>query len=485
MARLKPCPDTKQDLHFHVFGVERQSHMRLLFGVFRQLIRAGTLLLALALAALVPIASAAQQSKPTIRHHRVAEEVPDESSSPEVDQAEAAMQHNDFATAETLLQKAVVAKPGDYRAWFDLGYVYNATQRLSEAVEAYRKSVAAKPDVFESNLNLGLLLAKQGDNTEAAKYLKAATQLKPAAHPEDSMARAWQALGQVLQAGDPQQALAAYTEAAKADPKDPQPHIFSARLLEKQNQPDAAIREYQAALQLEPKSEEALAGLVNIYAQQKKYGDAEAELRKILAADPQSGPAHTQLGRVLMAEGKYDQAAQELQAGSQGSPADPHIALDLGVLYFKAGKNAEAEQQLRLAVQKMPRDAQARFELGSLLRHEKKNEEAQQQLIAAVTLKPDFPEAYGELAVAATANKNYGLALKALDDGAKYEPENAALVFLRATTYDNLKAVPQAVEYYQQFLAMAGGQFYDQEWQARHRLIALDPRHADKYRVKK
>ena len=54
---------------------------------------------------------------------------PDDSSSPEVDQAETAMQHSDFTTAESLLQKAITAKPNDYRAWFDLGYVYNATQR--------------------------------------------------------------------------------------------------------------------------------------------------------------------------------------------------------------------------------------------------------------------------------------------------------------------------------------------------------------------
>src|SRR5208282_228815 len=127
----------------------------------------------------------AQESTPTVRHHRVVETVPDDSTSPEVDQAETAMQHNDFTTAESLLQKAVAAKPGDYRAWFDLGYVYNATDRLPEATEAYRKSVAAKPEVFESNLNLGMLLARQGANTEAAKYLKAATQLKPTEHQDE------------------------------------------------------------------------------------------------------------------------------------------------------------------------------------------------------------------------------------------------------------------------------------------------------------
>src|SRR5580698_67861 len=95
-----------------------------------------------------------QESKPTIRHHRVEETAPEDPNAVIVDQAETAMEHNDFPAAETALQKVVVAQPDDYRAWFDLGYVYNATQRTSEAIDAYRKAVTAKPDVFESNLNL-------------------------------------------------------------------------------------------------------------------------------------------------------------------------------------------------------------------------------------------------------------------------------------------------------------------------------------------
>ena len=106
------------------------------------------------------------------------------------------------------------AKPKDYRAWFDLGYVYNATKRCAEAVEAYRKSVAAKPDVFESNLNLGILLARQGKQAEAAKYLKAATHSSPPRIRTRAGARLAVA-GTRGGSTDPKQALAAYAEAAK------------------------------------------------------------------------------------------------------------------------------------------------------------------------------------------------------------------------------------------------------------------------------
>jgi len=433
----------------------------------------------------LPVCSESQESKPTVRHHRVEETVPDDASSPEVEQAETAMQHNDFATAESLLQKAVTAKPGDYRAWFDLGYVYNATNRLTDAVAAYRKSVAAKPDVFESNLNLGLLLARQGENTEAAKYLKAATQLTPTVHPEESLARAWQALGRVEESTDPQQALAAYAEAAKLNSKNPEPHLAAAVLLEKQGNLDAAAHEFQTASELDAKSQQAISGLANVYIKQKKYPEAEGALRKLLAADPQNSNARVQLGRLLAEEGKNDEAAQELQKGMEASPEDPHAALELGTLYVKADKYTEAEQQFRIAVQKMPKDAEAHYALGSLLMHVKKYPESQQELLLAVQLKPDLADAYGNLAVVAAENKNYRLTLKALDYRAKFLPEGPATYFLRATTYDNLKAVRQAVEYYQRFLAADAGKLPDQEWQARHRLMALDPKHGDKYQSKK
>jgi Flp pilus assembly protein TadD len=446
--------------------------------------RIPAVLLALAFATGMTCASA-QESKPTIRHHRVEEPAPDDTTTPEVAQAEGAMQRNDFAAAEALLQKAVAAKPSDYRAWFDLGYVYNATQRRSEAIDAYRKAVAAKPDVFESNLNLGLLLAKNGDNAEAAKYLQGATQLKPDDHPEAALSRAWQALGRVEEFTNPQQALAAHAEAAKLSPKDPEPHLAAATLLRKQNDLDGAAREYETATELDPTSNAALAGLVDIYIAQKKYPAAEAILRKLLASDPQNSTAHTQLARVLSAEGKNDEAAEQLIVALHDNPGDPHAALELGTLYVKAGKDAEAEQQFRLAEQKLPQDPEVHFALGSILMYEKKYAESQQELLMAVKLKPDLADAYGNLAIVAAENKDYTLALQALDMRAKYLPEIPATYFLRATTFDHLKAVPKAVEYYQQFLAVDDGKFPDQEWQARHRLIALDPQHADKYRVKK
>ena len=68
----------------------------------------------------------------------------------------------------TFAEKSGRSDPNNYAAWFDLGFLYNALGKTDDSIAAYRKSVAAKPDVFESNLNLGLMLVKAGQPGAAA-----------------------------------------------------------------------------------------------------------------------------------------------------------------------------------------------------------------------------------------------------------------------------------------------------------------------------
>lgn len=425
-----------------------------------------------------------QQSPPTVRHHRVAEQS-DDPAAADIEQAETAMENHDNIAAEILLKKALATNPQSYQAWFDLGYVYNVTQRIPDAIDAYRKSIVAKPDVFESNLNLGILLARQGEMAEAAKYLSAATELKPTANTDEGLSRAWLSLGLVEESRDPQKSLGAYAQAAKLNPKDPEPRVSAALLLEKQNKLDDAAREYQAAAALDPKATEPVAGLANVYSKQKKLSDAEVQLRKLLSLDQGNANARLQLSRVLAAEGKGDEAAALRDSSTSESAVDPRAALELGTGYVKSGNYAAAEEQFRIAVEGMPQDAEAHFALGSLLMEQKRYTESQEELLYAARLKPDMAGVYGNLAVVAAENKNYTLAIRALDERAKYLPEIPATYFLRATSYDYLKSTAKAVENYKQFLATDGGKMPNQEWQSRHRLTAIDPGNASKYAEKK
>jgi tetratricopeptide (TPR) repeat protein len=246
--------------------------------------------------------------------------------------------------------------------------------------------------------------------------------------------------------------------------------------LERQGRLAEAENEYRQAAALDPSSREAVAGLANVYTRGKRLPEAEALLRRLLAAHPNNTSARLQLARVLLAQERSQDAKTEYEAVLKTTPDDADAQRELAAAYVASRQYAEAATLYRALVAKNPQDAGLRHRLGATLLRLRSFPEAQQELLAAVKLNPHLGEAYGDLAIAAAENKDYELVIKALDARSRLLPENPGTYFLRATTYDHLKAFKQAAENYRQFLVASGGRDPDQEWKARHRLKAIDPR---------
>ncbi len=416
--------------------------------------------------------SSAQQTGQTVRRHRTEEQDPVAAL---LNEAETDIAKQDYASAEPLLKKYLQTYPESYVAWYDLGFLYHALARNAEAIAAYKKSIAAKPDVFESNLNLGLLLADAGD-PQAEEFLRSATRLKPTSNAAQGQKRAWIALGQLLETAKPDEAISAFTQAAMLDPGDPDPHLAAGTLLENQHKPAEAEKEYQRALSIAPESAEVLTTLSNFYMREKRFDDAQVALKKLVSLHPNDAGAHFQLGRMLAIANKNDEAIAEIEAGLKLDPSDSKAQRDLADICAGSGKYDRAAELYGTLLNLNPNDATLHFGLGRVFLKQKKYPDAQQQLAKAVQLKPQWGEAYGELAIAASENKDYVLAIKATDLRAQYLPENPMSYFLRATAYDHLRDAKQAAKYYHQFLSVAEGKYPEQEWQAQHRLIAIEPK---------
>src|SRR5580704_3433797 len=209
-------------------------------------------------------ASSSQPSLQTQTHRSVHHiQIRDEDSPTqpaELTAAEAAIEKKNYSAAETLLRKLVERDPASYVAWFDLGFVENALGKVDDSIAAYRKAVAAKPDVFESNLNLGLQLAKTGQ-PDAEEYLRAATHLKPSSQPAEGQYRAWLSLAETLAKTKPEEALAAYEHAAALKPKEAEPYLSRGRLLEREKRFADAEQDYKQALALDSQSTDAVIAL--------------------------------------------------------------------------------------------------------------------------------------------------------------------------------------------------------------------------------
>jgi len=145
------------------------------------------------------------------------------------------------------LKRAVILMPDQPPARLELAKAYEATGNWMAAVQELQKLVTLAPDNAEYSYQLGKALTKL-----SGWSLREIARLNP-----DS-ARLHQALGQeyVIQERY-DQALAAYRQAARSDPKLPEIHLGMAVVLLQLRRFDEALREIEVELKLVPKSKVA------------------------------------------------------------------------------------------------------------------------------------------------------------------------------------------------------------------------------------
>jgi tetratricopeptide (TPR) repeat protein len=303
-----------------------------------------------------------------------------------------------------------------------------------------------------------------------------ATHLKPGGEdPAESLSHAWAALAAVQESSAPKLALDSWSHAVELAPGNAENRLEYGAALEKSGDTTGAEREFRKAVGLVPHSQDALAALSNLLMRTRRLPEAQETLQHLVTEAPQDESGHLQLGRVLSAEKKDPEAAVELQKALALKADDWDALRELAFVQERSKQYAAAESSYRALLAHLPGDAELHNGLGSVLLPQLKYAEAQNEFAVCLRLKPDWGEAYGQLALAASGNKDYELAIKALDARKKFLPESPSSYFLRATYYDHLRQFAQAVENYKAFLAVSNGQFPDEEWKARHRLIAIEP----------
>ena len=388
--------------------------------------------------------------------------------------AETALETKNWEAARAALLKHLVSHPSDARALFDLGYVEESQDHAEAAAANYRKAAEADPKQFETHLAMGLLLARQGHNDEARQQLEAATTLEPAPPSPVAKAQAFRALARLDQANDPAAAKAALLEALKLSPETPEDTLLTAEIAVSSGDDETALEAYRRTLTKQPESSAATSGLVHLLLKDKKYAEAEPLLRSALSRDPDDPALNSQLASTLSAEGKKDEALSVLEKLHQLEPQNRQIAAMLADAYTQGGSAAKADPLYAQLLKASPEDPDLLVSRGENLIHQERYSEALPILQQAVKLKPDDPDAWSDLAFTASELKQNSITLESLTMRSKYLEDTPATYFLRATAYDNLHQTKQATEYYKKFLAAAHGNFPDQEWQARHRLVALE-----------
>jgi tetratricopeptide (TPR) repeat protein len=344
-------------------------------------------------------------------------------------QGDQALDAKQYDRAIELFTRAAQADPKDYAAQFELGLAYSFLGKDADAIAHYKAALALKPDLAEAQLNLGLSLLRVKDPAAAQPYLESALAAKPSPTAESALARA----------------------------------------LARQGKPAEAEPHFRKAIAQDPSRRDDLLELASIYEAAKQPGRAIAIYREF----PDRPQAQERLSVLLADAGHPDEAIVALQAAVAKAPTDEN-RLALAQAYVRANQLAKAEPIVAMLVGLEPRDRETRLFYGKILRDEHKLREAATQFSILLESHPEVPETWTELGNVLMAMEDYPQALDALDHVRALGAENAGHVFYRAVALDHLQRRAEAVENYHRFLAMSGGKFPNQEFQARQRARILE-----------
>lgn len=384
-----------------------------------------------------------------------------------LDEAQAALDKDDYEAAIPPLQKFIAEKPDVAYAHFQLAYAYTALKRTDDARHEYELCVALDPKMSEAQLNLGILLLEK-QPSDAVAALRKAVELMP------SQGRPRLLLGLAQQrSGDLSGAAESLEAAVNLDSKDADSLTSLGQVLLRQGKPTEAEGKFQAALELQPKSPEALQGLAQSLDQQKKLQAPDA-YRNYLAVQPDDKAARSRLVHLLIEQQKYDEAVAENGKNHSGQPPtidDLKLRADIEI---NQNKLDQAIATLRQALALAPDDAQLHGGLGRIYLQTRQFADAEKELKSALRLDRNNLAYWKDLSSTYYLAGNCQATLSTLDVIAKAETPGAGAWFIRALCYDKLSQVQPALDAYRKFLELDESKNPDQVWQANQRIHVLE-----------
>ncbi len=372
------------------------------------------------------------------------------------------------AEAETYFAKAAAADAKDYAAFFHLALAQTLQNKDAEAEKNFLKTLELKAGLYEAHLNLGVLLLRVKRPKDAVPHFEAAV----AAKGEEYRPRYYLAES-LFEAGRGAEAEPHYRKALTLNAKSAEAAHGLGQSLLHQRKTEEGAQYFEMAAKMDEAFAPALLQLAAVYEADKDY----AKAIEIYKRFPKDAGVKERLGQLLTETGQAGQAIPELEAAVKASPTVANLTA-LATAFLQNKQPEKSQPLLDEALRLEPRNAELRVLYGRLLREMRKFDLASQQFFVATKLEPKSPEAWSDLATTTVLMERYDLALTALEQVKTLGAEKPGHKYLRAITLDKVrqdkKQARVALAAYEDFLAVAGGKFPDEEFKARQRVKVLE-----------
>ena len=371
----------------------------------------------------------------------------------------------DFQAALEPLQQYIAQRPDDAYAHFQLGYAFVGLKRLQDSKSEFSRAIALDPKLAAAHLNLGLVQMAT-DPEAAADSFRRAAELSPS----ESRPRFLEGAS-LEQSGKLAEAIEQYRAAAALDSRNYEILFTLGRALLRHNDAAGAEKQFLEAIAVRGDSAPARLGLANSLLDQNQYQAASDAFAEYLKLNPADRAAHYEQATALLNLDRPDDALAELDRA--GAPASPETLKMRAEIYMQQKKWKEAAETLTQALRASPKDLEQAAWLGRVDIELRDYPAAIAILGQVYKQNPRSLDALRDLANAFFLHEDYAAALGAMDQLSKLEPPRPGSWFVRAICYDKLSRKAEAIDAYRKFVDQDNGEHDTQDFQARHRILAL------------
>jgi tetratricopeptide (TPR) repeat protein len=308
------------------------------------------------------------------------------------EQGETALRSENLDAAESAFGHVLSVDPDSGAAYAKLGIISMRRKQWHQAINRLEKAQLLTPSVPEICLNLSLAYYQAGDAGSAIPLLESFVR----AHPDSMQTLYLMGLCYF--------SVGRYSEAIS--------------VLESIWQQKAEDQDYLFVLGFSA----------------SEVGNVEMERRardRFIKIGHSSAEYHLRAGGVFFAQKQYDRAIVEYQQAAQSNPNFPLVHSNLGLAYFQQTNFQKAEEEFLTDIAIEPNLAVNYERLGEVYFYLNKNERARNSFLEAIRREPQLASSYFGLARLYHQEQKYGLALDAIDDAEKIDPDDPRFHFLK------------------------------------------------------
>ncbi len=304
--------------------------------------------------------------------------------------------------------------------------------RARKGLDAAAQRYAADPILIDVSLLRGDLELGAKDPAAAAVAFKKALSLTADARPHYGLARAYDLLGDAVNAKKEIDATLAVS------PLHPGALTLRARRRSATVDETSALKDLSTVLDGPARAKASPTELSNAYAakawvslERGAASDARDAFGQAVKLDPRNVAALNGEGRLLLSEGRYTEAMARFDTALQFDPNSPETIANDAEAKLALERLADAKQQLTDAKARFPKSLPILLLLGKVEQHLGNYDASEQVLRTAMSLadatKPDAVQPYVALSELLSARGHLSDAKAVLDDARKKLPPSASL----------------------------------------------------------